>query len=386
MRIANYEPHHRDKLLHFLEHVLAGYPEKANPRYFDWMFSKNPLGSSLATYALLVDDADAIVGQIGTLRDRLRIAGRWVDSLWIIDLVIDPAFRGGVGARQLFKQAMKSAAVVMATGVAPRIIPIYRGLGWQQLSPVRARYHVLRPSRLLALAGGTDSPPEVSRPVRITLGIADPILRLAGRARARVRRAARRLVPGALRVDTVDRFEGAWDDDLCRLTEACGVTEYRNAALLNWKFVERPLGRHEVLAIRSPGGGLRAMMVIKWMMRPDIAQWLEVADYLALPDDAVGFLQLTQHVMSLAADAGLDFVRFRLAHPAHVPLLRPPMWLDYTRPSVDDVFVFTKDEAIMGALRSSPWHLTALASDRIETGRDEWQNQDDGVPAPLSAR
>ena len=379
MRVASYDPRYRDELLGFLRRVLAGYPYKADPAYFDWMFAGNPLGPSLDTYALLLADDGTIIGQIGTMRDRLRIDGQWVDALWIVDLVIDEAFRGGLGARQLFKRAMGSARIVMATGVASRILPIYRSLGWQCLTPVRARYHVLRPGRLLALASTTETPPEMSKATRLALAGADRVMPLAARARTGVQR----VVGGPRRVEIVARLDAFFDDDIARIVEACGITEYRSAALLNWKFVERPVGKHRVLALRSDSGRLRGLMVLKWMERPSITRWLEIADYLVHPDDAAAFRMLVRQAESTAAADRLDFVRFRLAHPAHVALLRPPTWVDHTRPSVDDVFVFTKEPTLLSAVTSSPWHLTSLASDRNETGRDEWPAQPTAVAAPL---
>jgi hypothetical protein len=37
----------------------------------------------------------------------------------------------------------------------------------------------------------------------------------------------------------------------------------------------------------------------------------------------------------------------------------------------DDLFAYSSDRALVATLESSKWHLTALASDRSETGRDE---------------
>jgi hypothetical protein len=366
-KVATYEPRYRDQLLAFLGRAFAEYPHKSLPAYFDWMFGGNPLGSSLDAYMLLLED-DRVIGQMGTMRDRLRINGEWVDVRWVVDLNIDPAHRGGLGARQLFKRAMASARVVLATGVATHVLPIYEGLGWTRLSPVRSRYCVFRPSRLLAIARATERAPSASPSLLRLLRVADHVLPAASRAQAALLRLSRNGTP----VHEVVRFESAWDADIRRLLEVCGVTEDRSVALLNWRFVERPLGRHRIFVLPSRDEGVRGMMALKWMARAPVARWLEVADYLVAPDDGAGFRRLADHVVAVAAASGLDFVRFRVSHPTHVGLLRRPVWLDHTRPINDDVFVFTREHDLLTALRSSPWHLTALASDRNETGRDEW--------------
>ena len=369
MKIVAYEPRYRDSLLEFIGRVFPEYPHKSEPAYFDWMFGGHPLGSSLGTYQLLVE-SDRVVGQIGTMRDRLRIGGDWYPCLWIVDLVIDPAFRGGLAARQLFKRAMSCAPVVMATGVASHVVPIYNGLGWRRLTFTRARYSVLRPTGLLALAGTTEGAPPIAEPVRrVVLPIADRVLPLLNRAGA----AAWGVAHGTLQVEAVPRFLESWDEDIAALTEQCGVTQYRSAAVLNWKFVTRPVGQHRLLVLRTRTRGLRGMIVLKWMSRASVARWLDVADYLVAPSDPAGFRSLARAAVAAAAETRVDFVRFRLSHPAHVPLLRSPIWLDHTRPFNDDVFVFAADRQLLDSLQSASWHLTALASDRNETGRDEWR-------------
>lgn len=366
MRIVTYEPRYRDSLIAFLRRAFADYPHKSEPDYFDWMFSRNPLGSSLGTYQLLVND-DCVVGQMGTMRDRLRIGGEWLDCLWVVDLVIAPEFRGGLAARQLFKRAMASAQVVLASGVTTYTVPIYKGLGWKRLMFTRSRYGVFRPTGLLALARTTEAAPVLAEPLRRALRVADRVLPMIRRAGALTFGAAKR----SLVVEEVTRFDPAWDEDIARLVDQCGVTEFRNAALLNWKFVDRPVGRHRILIIRAKPDGLRGVIVLKFMARPSIARWLDTADYLVAPDDAAGFRCLARAALNVAGESRVDFVRLRQSHPAHVGLLRPPVWVDYTRPINDDVFVFAADRQVLAQLESEPWHLTALASDRNETGRDE---------------
>ena len=365
MKIVPYEPAYRDSLFDFLRRAFPAYPRKYEPAYFDWMFSRNPLGSSLDTYQLLLEH-DRVVGQIGTMRNRLRLGGAWVDSLSIVDLNIDPAHRGGLAARQLFKRAMASARFVFATGVAAHVVPIYDGLRWKRLTFTRSRYSVLRPSRLLALARTTEGAPSVSPTLRGALGLADVVVPLARRA-ATI--ALRRASTG--RVDEVAQFDPASDRELLALTESYAITEFRSAALLNWKFVDRPVGRHRILTLRSSAGGLSGLLVLKYMERPAVARWIEVADYLVAPDDAAGFRNLMDACLTIAAEERVDFVRVRLSHAGHISQLRRPTWIDYTRPFNDDVFVYSREPELLASAERGPWHLTALASDRSETGRDE---------------
>jgi hypothetical protein len=368
LQVRVLELQQRDALFAFLQRTYQHHPLKSDPTYFEWLFAGNPSGSSLGTYCLLVTEHDHIVGQIATLRTRMRIAGAWHECLWICDLYIDSDFRGGVGVRRLYKRVMGSAPIVLATGVNASTLPIYDALGWTRLQVSHSRYHVLRPTRLAALARGRGNDVAIRGLAQTALRMADQVVPLAGRAYA----GSLRLATSGLPLEEVKRFDPRWDADLERLAAECGVTEYRDAATLNWRFVERPVGRQQIFVIPTAGGGVRGMLVLRWLHAPGLARWIDVVDYLVSPDDSLAFRRLTAQATWLAAAHELDFVRFRLSLPSHVALLRRPAWVDHTRPITEDVFFVSQDPGLLEAVRSTPWHLTALASDRSETGRDEW--------------
>lgn len=368
MEVRRYEPRYHDELLAFLSRVFAPYPHKSEPPYFEWLFTRNPLGSSLGTYLLLVD-GERVVGQIATLRDRVRIDGGWHECVWIVDLIVDPAFRGGPGVLRLFREAMRGSEIVFTTGVDASILRMFEALRWTRRSVTRAKFAVLRPGPLLALAGGSRGGVHAGTALRSALAVADLLLPVAQRLGAGARRLASR---GALHVEDVPCFGPALEGDIARLTEQYAVAEFRSAAVLNWKFTQRPVGRQQLLVLREPTGAVRGVMVLKWMTRPSVARWIDVADYLAAPNDLAAVRRLTAEAVARAAACDFDFVRMRLSWPEHVRALRRPLWVDHTRPVTDDVFFTSRDPRLREALTSSPWHLTALAADRVDTGRDEW--------------
>lgn len=367
MDVLRYAPRYHDELLAFLGRVFALYPHKSEQPYFEWLFTRNPLGSSLGTYLLLVD-GERVVGQIATLRDCVRVDGAWHDCVWIVDLIVDPAFRGGPGVLRLFREAMRGSEIVFTTGVDASILRIFEALRWTRRSVTRAKFAVLRPSSLVALADGHGGV-RAGAAMRSALAVADRLLPVAQRLGAGARRLASH---GGLHVEEVPRFGPALDDDIARLTEQYDVAAFRSAALLNWKFTERPVGRQQLLVLRASSGAVRGMMVLKWMVRPSVARWIDVADYLTAPGDLAAVRRLAAEAVARAGACGFDFVRMRLSWPEHARALRRPAWVDHTRPVTDDVFFTSRDPRLRDALASSPWHLTALAADRVDTGRDEW--------------
>src|SRR5688500_10298361 len=280
LQVKVLELRQRDALFAFLRGAFHQHPLKSDPTYFEWMFAGNPLGSSLDTYCLLLTEQDRIVGQIGTLRTRLRIAGAWRECLWICDLYIDPEFRGGLGVRKLYKRVMASAPIVLATGVNASTVPIYNALGWTQLQVSRSRYYVLRPTRLAALASARGTDLAIGGLAQTALRMADHVVPFAGRAYT----GSLRLATSGLPLEEVKQFDPKWDPDLHRLAAECGVTEYRDSAILNWRFVERPAGRQQIFVIPTPGGGLRGMLAVRWLNAPGLARWIDVIDYLVSPD------------------------------------------------------------------------------------------------------
>jgi hypothetical protein len=269
---------------------------------------------------------------------------------------------------RLFREAMHGSDIVFTTGVDASVLRMFEALRWTRRSVTRAKFAVLRPGPLLSLAGGVRGV-GAGAATRSAIAVADLLLPVAQRLGAGARRLTSR---GALRVEEVRSFSPALDDDIARLTEQYAVAEFRSAAVLNWKFTQRPVGRQQLLVLREAAGALRGMMVLKWMTRPSVARWIDVADYLAAPGDVAAVRRLTAEAVARAGASGFDFVRIRLSWPEHVRALRSPVWVDHTRPVTDDVFFTSRDRRLLDALAASPWHLTALAADRVDTGRDEW--------------
>jgi hypothetical protein len=183
-------------------------------------------------------------------------------------------------------------------------------------------------------------------------------------------------------VDEVKCFDPSWDSDIAALLDRCGVTQFRSAALLNWKFVERPIGHHQIFVLRNSNGGLRGMLVVKWMAQTGVASWVEIVDYLVAPEDIAGFQELVRRATITTVAHGFDFVRFRLSRPEHLAVLVPPFWIDHQRLEDDSVFAFSHDKSLLDALGSSPWHATALVAHRAEPGRDEWPSNDMSTSRP----
>lgn len=361
MEVTTYQSGDDAVVRGFLAQQFPDSPQKSEERFFRWRFGENPLGSSLPDY-LLAWDGGNLVGQMGALRDRMYVDGEWHDCLWLVDLIVDPAHRGSLAALRLFQAAMKRCGLVLAVGAGPNLLPLYRALKWT-LQPVAGTYFSIgRLGGLLQLAEAAEGPaPAWKRAVPLT----NPAFGLAQLAGCMWR-------PNSeVHVDAVNEFGAGTDELLQELTPALGISTYRSAAVLQWKFFGRPGGKHFVVAARDARGGLRGYAAVKLMRRGDVV-WGEIADLMAHPEEPAVFQSLLRTAVKRCREHHTDFVRFRCSHPAQLALVGPPFWIRRNRHVIDDVLYFTRDRELARALAELPWHLTSVVSDRTDHGRDEW--------------
>jgi len=352
------------RLLRFLAVQFPG-TYKGEERYFRWRFCESPLGSSVEGY-WIAEHEGQIVGQLGALRDRLFVAGGWIDCWWLVDLIVAPEFRGGLTALRLFQAAMQQG-LLLTTGAGPHLQELYRTLGWLQLQVAESYYLPLRPSRLLRMAKSSGRGSWRIQALMPLALAADLVSRRL--CRRRMRLAAEE--PDTV-VRQIEKFDSQADALFERAAESSGITTYRRADQFDWKFNRRPLGRHLALAAAESHkpDELCGLLVAKVMQRRGVASWLEIVDYVVCENDAGMFLRLLSEAIQRTAE--IDFVRCRFSNPQHQAALSKRGWLRRTLPVADALFVWSDDAALKTRLEVGPWHLTSLVSDRADYGRDDW--------------
>ena len=320
-----------------------------------WRFLDAP--SDLPPLYLLAVRGDEILGQWAGLPDRLRAGDQELPVTWMVDLVVAPEHRDTMAAAALFRAAGATDRLLLAIGATEAVLPFYGVFRWQRRAIADTFYRVLRPGPAAALAG---LPLEGAR-ARL-LPVADRLLPWVHRAHAR---AGGEVEPLSVLGPEIDA--------LCEeLRPRLGVHFDRGARWMRWKLEQRPCGHHRVLVLRHPGGRLRGLVVIKLRSRPGVARWAELAELLVDPADGAAFDALADAGTQAALAAGADLVRLRCSLPAHTTRLRPPWWIRRVRSPIDDLFLSPSAEAC-APLLAGAWHLTAAASDTVDTGLDEWE-------------
>jgi hypothetical protein len=349
------------RVLEFRQTHYPASPEKADRQQFDWQFAGHPLGDSLDGY-LLAWKGETLVGQLATLRDRLWVDGQWHEVRWLCDLMVAAELRGGLAPLRLFQAAMQRSELLLAVGAGPAMEPLYRSLGWQRREIAETYYLPIHPRALLRMAKATGRADESNLDLKsLVAAVAGGVLQ--------------RVLPGVVRkqqqhardviCEPLTEFTAEVDAFLSQATPQLGITSWRTAESYRWKFLDRPASNWQAWVVRDKGTSeMRGVLTARLVERPELARWLEIVDYVALPEDRSAFGAL----LCAATEAGLaqkvDFLRLRLSRPEHLKLLPSPWWREHTLPVTDEVFAWNRDATVLKQLAQQPWHLTSLVSDR----------------------
>jgi len=368
MQVRAAHPDDIPRLLPFLAEVFPEAPLKSREDYFRWRFCENPHAADGQHY-WIAEQEGQIIGQLAGWPDRLRAGGHWQRCCWLVDLIVAEQHRGGLAALRLFQQAMRMQKLLLTSGAGEHLTALYEQLGFARLNPQASMYLPIRPSCLLRMAGRSSTSQQRSRwqhfAARAADYIAPPLQRIRRRMAYPHRRAAFPIAPDEERISRL----------IDREVEQLGITNDRSQEVLRWKYLSPPVGRRLCLGCRTggeAGSGLDGYAAAKYFRRGDVARWLEVVDYVVADERHLAALgALTAAVVEAALP--LDFVRFRLSNPVHRDWLRARGWIDRTRPVVDDLFAYSSDTDLLEDLSRERWHLTSLAGDRADYGRDEWE-------------
>lgn len=292
-----------------LAEIIFPGEDVSDPRFIRWMYEQNPGGRALEYVTL---NRGLISGHIAALPFRYKFGPRTLTAGLVINAITHPDFRGKgifIILTELLNKRCAEAGIEFTFGYANSSSEkgCLRHLAYRELG--RFPLWIL-PFRLPRIAAAQDP-----RPAAWLRAAA----RLAGPA-ARAWSLARRPL-GQLGID-VDRvaapgpeFDGLW----AFVREGYGNILVRDRAFLDWRFVQAPTRRYEILAARKRGRLLgylvsttTAVQGLRWAMIMDML----VAD--SREGRAAAARLVEEHVRRARA-AGADLaasLMFRHAPPA----------------------------------------------------------------------
>ena len=342
--IDRYRPDDRRQVEALYRRVFGPDAAEANRLRWDWQYRRNPNAPAEGPLIWLAREGVSIVGQYATMPVRLAVNGQEIPAAWGMDVMVAPERqRQGLGD-VLFRTWDRHVGASLGLGLSDASYRLFQKLEWPDLGPVPC---LVKPLSRRALRRPT-WPVAVNRFVSyVTL----PWIRLVARTR-----------PLQGEVRTIRRFDDSFTKLWERVRPQLGLAVRRDAAYLNWKYIQAPHVRYSIAALDRDGEAA-GYAVYRHVQEPRGRVTLLV-DFLTDPADTTGFLTLLRWVDREARAADTDKIRTFALHEGFRRLLKKSGYYSVRSTmefvakinAVDVPAAFYKD--------TSRWHVTLGDSDQ----------------------
>jgi GNAT superfamily N-acetyltransferase len=293
--VAYERERHEAALMRFTEKVLGPEICARRRRVIDTFHDAMP-GRERLPLRHVIMDGDVVAGTLGYMPADFLVGGERVAARFTHDLLVDPEYRGG-GLGKLIVQNAHDLGDFFPGGMwmTNPCYKIHLSCGFDDAPALTTYTSVLDPASFAARRGFS--------PVKKAAGLVG-----LGVTRAMAMKRARDIVArdGAL-LQAVDRFDPAMDGAWLDLAKGYSVTRVRDAAYLNWKYVDHPWLDYRAF-VATEGGRARGYML--WRPAPAGATETRavIPDFLVGKGDARTLRLLAARVILDAASAGIDSV------------------------------------------------------------------------------
>jgi len=342
--IDRYRQEDRRQVESLYRRVFGPDAAEANRLRWDWQYRYNPHVPQEGPLIWLAREGTTVIGQYATMPVRLWLDGGEIDASWGMDVMVAPERqRQGLGDT-LFRTWDKNTGAALGLGLSEASANLFRKMAWPDLGPVPC---FVKPLSRRALRR-PNWPVGVNRLVSyLTL----PWVKLVARPRP---------LEGEIQMirHFDDGFTALWE----RVREHFAFSVKRDAAYLNWKYVQPPHVRYAIAAL-SREGQPAGYAVYRHVREPRGRVTLLV-DFLTAPDDVAGFLTLLRWVDREARNADSDKIRTFALNDAFRRLLRRSGY--YPVRSTMDFVAKVNAQTVAPDFykRTDSWHVTLGDSDQ----------------------
>jgi len=291
-----------------------GYTRAAAERRWDltaWVAFNNPAAGAQPTYYVAVYKG-RIVAHLGRMPSDFSVQGKDARGYFIHDLFVHPDTRRmGLGlfiSMELYERANSdSDSFCCLVWTTPLNLELQRRNGYAEtytpglVRPLNANDFVKNPLARAAL-----NPPGalLSRASALILG---------GRSNG-IKTSIVRRCDG--------RFDRLWEETRPKLN----ICTSRSAAVLNWKYIDRPFARETILAAEKEGA-LSGFAVLTTSPEKREEKVGIIVDLLTSPDDSETLKALCSSAVRFFHSQGLGSARAVLSHPAFSMAFKRQMFL-----------------------------------------------------------
>ena len=215
--------------------VFGADAGEANRLRWSWQYQRNPNNPDRVPQIWIAREGLGLVGQYGTMPVRVCVKGREIDGSWGMDVMVAPERqRQGLG-EVLFRTWDRNVGAALGLGLSHSSYRLFKKLNWPDVGPVPC---LVKPLTRRALRQPTWPMPLNRLVSALTL----PLVKLVARSR-----------PLRAEVEPIRRFDPAFDVLWDRVAPQFDFAVRRDAAYLNWKYIEPPHVRYAVVALKREG-------------------------------------------------------------------------------------------------------------------------------------
>lgn len=342
--VERYQPDDKRGVDTLYRRVFGHDAAESSRLRWEWQYRHNPNNPSHEPEIWIAREGPAIVGQYATMPVRLSLKGREVQGSWGMDVMVAPERqRQGLG-EVLFRTWDRNVGASLGLGLSASSYRLFQKLRWPDVGPVPmfvkplTRRAFRRPTWPLAVN-------------RLVSALTLPVVKIVARDR-----------PLASEVRVIRRFDDSftalWND----LAPKFDLAVRRDAAYLNWKYVNAPHVRYVIAALRRDDRNV-GYAVYRHVHEPRGRVTLLV-DVLVDPADDSGLATLLHWVDREARQADSDKVRTFVMHAGFRRVLKRSGYFQVksTMEFVVKVNGLDVDQAFYD--RTEHWHITLGDSDQ----------------------
>jgi GNAT superfamily N-acetyltransferase len=275
---------------------------EANRLRWDWQYRRNPNNPGGAPVIWVAREGTSVIGQYASMPVRLQVYGSEVDASWGMDVMVAPERqRQGIG-EVLVRTWDRHVGASLGLGLSDSSRRLFRKLRWPEPGPIPC---IVKPLTRRALK--RPHWPEAIN--RLVSAATLPFVRVIARTR-----------PRRAEVSVIRRFSPEFTQLWDRLATRFDFAVRRDAAYLNWKFVEAPHVRYSIVALRR-SGELQGYAVYRHLQEPR-GRVTILVDFLVDPDDESGLKTLARWLDREAQAADSDKIRVYALHAGYRRVLK----------------------------------------------------------------
>ncbi|MCX6545564.1 MAG: GNAT family N-acetyltransferase [Acidobacteria bacterium] len=342
--IDAFRPEDARAIVAMYRRVFGNDSADENRLRWEWQYAHNPNNPAGGPLIWVAREGSTVVGQYATMPVRLQVAGAEIDASWGMDVMIAPERqRQGLGDA-LFRWWDQHGGASLGLGLSEASYRLFQKLHWPNAGPV--------PCLIKPLSRRAFRRPNWPMPInRLVSALTHPLIRIISRSR-----------PLRAEIVPVDRFGEEFTLLWKRLAPKFDFSVKRDAAYLNWKYLEPPHVRYSTVALRR-GSEVHGYAVYRHVREPRGRVTLLV-DFLAHPDDDLGVKTILRWVDQEARRADSDKIRAFALHEGFRRIMKRSGYFQ-VKSTMEFMAKINAIEVPPGFYASTArWHVTLGDSDQ----------------------